>query len=320
MKRRLLSLVACMILLVCVCTACGGNEATPTKAPTLSPTQVSTQAPTQVPTLAPTQIPTQIPSQAPTEEPVLPLPEGQKGKPFQSGLEGVKVLYDMNYDDGNFDQYDVKQKSDYVHIVDGKIMMPTDASGSFKKVWCAYAPDITCYTTDAEQYEMQVEFSSLYPINAEGKLVEKDHEALLVGCFVANYRSTIPDRKNPDKMPDGFWVAFTSQNYAVIHPGSPCWPNGEAQVSLPATFETMRKLIVVITDENRIYYYVELDDGTQKLFLEADLSGETIICKDGSGNTVWTGENEVDTYAGSHFKFFAHEARVTMDNLKISQY
>ena len=312
MKKRLLSLIVCMILAVSVLSACGGSKPEPTKAPT--------QAPTQVPTVSPTQVPTQTPTQAPTEAPAPSLPAGQKGKPFQAGLEGVEVLYDMNYDDGNFNQYDVRQKSDYVRIVDGQIKMPTDMSGNFKKVWCAYAPDVPCYTTDAEQYEMQVEFSSLYPINAEGKLVEKDHEALLVGCFVANYRSTIPDRKNPDKMPDGFWVAFTSQNYAVIHPGSPCWPNGEAQVSLPATFATMRKLIVVITDDNHIYYYVELDDGTQKLFLEADLSGANIICKDGSGNTVWTGENELDTYAGSHFKFFAHEARVTMDNLKISQY
>jgi len=61
----------CLLLLLALLTACGGNSPAPTAAPTSAPTSAPAPTPTAVPaeTPAPTEAPTSAPTEAPAETP-----------------------------------------------------------------------------------------------------------------------------------------------------------------------------------------------------------------------------------------------------------
>ena len=88
---------------------------------------------------------------------------------------------------------------------------------------------------------------------------------------------------------------------------------------MPADFSEMRELIVIVTNENRIYYYITTDGGPQ-LFLQVEITSDQIVCKDAAGTEIWSGQNLINTTDGSHFKFFAHMGTRRLDNVGLKAY
>ncbi len=86
-KQVVMGAVAILAMIMLVAAACGGDDDTPTPAPTAAPTPAPTAAPTPAPTAAPTPAPTAAPTPAPTAAPT-PAPTPPPTPPPTGGLRG----------------------------------------------------------------------------------------------------------------------------------------------------------------------------------------------------------------------------------------
>ncbi len=309
--KRGLCLYICVLLTLAALVGC--SSADPKPAETAAPgstagsgSETSIQPGTETPGTG-----TQPPPTA-TETGHPPLTAEQKGKPLPDDMDGVEILFSDDFESGKWDNGGAAiARDDKVRVIDGVLNMPVDENGAFINAWTTYGPDVFCYTTDAEQYELHVDLQARFREDDQDKT---RWYATVVGCFVEDFVGKIPDHGE-----DGFWVAFTENNTATIHPGTECWPGGAAQVTMPADFSEMRELIVIVTNENRIYYYITTDGGPQ-LFLQVEITSDQIVCKDAAGTEIWSGQNLINTTDGSHFKFFAHMGTTRLDNVVIKAY
>ena len=93
MKKRFLKLLAVVLCLCLVLTACGKDEPKKEDKPTTTPTETVTTAPTEAATEAPTEEPTETPTEEPTEAPVdetdvTPIEEPVDVEPTEAPVEG----------------------------------------------------------------------------------------------------------------------------------------------------------------------------------------------------------------------------------------
>ena len=142
-----------------------------------------------------------------------------------------------------------------------------------------------------------------------------------MGAFISDCTGAKPYYTNANETADGFWVTFTNETQVNVYFGGINWPNPLVTISVPEGFDTAKRLYV-ITNQNGVYYWMETAAGEQILLVSAIFTEDdsTVTVYDGSGQSVWSGANEIDRSVGGFFRAFNHFCQTQIDNLLLKAY
>lgn len=311
----LTALLAALLL----AAGCGGNDASPSDtAPTASPKSTASGATAIAATSAPSETTPEAATPAATAESPekQSLTADQLGKPFPEDLEGVELLLSQDYETDDFAIEKVTEQGENITVSNGKMNLCLDADGNYIDSWAGWGLDFPCFLEDYEQYELSFELQSFKP--AEGKSA---WDAFFMGAFISDCTGAKPYYTNANETADGFWVTFTNETQVNVCFGGINWPNPLVTISVPEGFDTAKRLYV-ITNQNGVYYWMETAAGEQILLVSAIFTEDdsTVTVYDGSGQSVWSGANEIDRSVGGFFRAFNHFCPTQIDNLLLKAY
>lgn len=294
-------------------TGCGESEPSSSdRTPTASPQSTAADNTAIIATPAPS---TATPEAEATDPEKQTLSDEQLGKPFPADLEGVELLFSQDYEtDLAFE--DITEQGENINIVNGKLGLCLDPDGNYIDSWAGWGLDVLCLLDDYEQYELSFELQSFKP--AEGKSA---WDSFFMGAFISDCAAAKPYYTNANEIADGFWVTFTNETEAHVYFGGINWPNPLVSVSIPEGFDTAKRLYV-ITNQNGVSYWMDTAAGEQILLVSAVFSenDSTVTIYDGSGQSVWSGANEIDRSVGGFLRAFNHFCPTQIDNLLLKAY
>ena len=305
----LTALLAALLL----AAGCGGNDAPPSETdPTTSPKSTASGATASAATSSSSETPTATAESAEKQS----LRADQLGKPFPEDLEGVELLLSQDYETDDFAIEEVTEQGENITVSNGKMNLCLDADGNYIDSWAGWGLDVLCLLDDYEQYELSFELQSFKP--AEGKSA---WDSFFMGAFISDCAAAKPYYTNANEIADGFWVTFTNETEAHVYFGGINWPNPLVSVSIPEGFDTAKRLYV-ITNQNGVSYWMDTAAGEQILLVSAVFSenDSTVTIYDGSGQSVWSGANEIDRSVGGFFRAFNHFCPTQIDNLLLKAY
>lgn len=293
---------------------CGGNDAPPSATdPTASPKSTPSGATASAATSTPSETTPTTTAQSAEKQ---SLTADQLGQPFSEDLEGIELLLSQDYETDDFAIEEITEQGENITVSNGKMNLCLDANGNYINSWVGWGLDLPCFLEEYEQYELSFELQSFKP--AEGR---STWDAFFMGAFISDHTGAKPYYTNANETADGFWVTFTNETQINVYFGGINWPNPLVTISVPEGFDTAKRLYV-ITNQNGVYYWMETAAREQILLVSAVFTenDRTVTVYDGSGQSVWSGENEIDRSVGAFFRAFNHFCPTQIDNLLLKAY
>lgn len=299
MKKQIyISLLA--VLLFIVATGCNNKQSTSesTAKATLSVTSDITAGTTSAAT-----------AELATPTPLPKLTEDQLGRPFESDLDGVELLFSNNYENDN-ELEEILQQGENIIIYEGKLSFDFDKEGSYVDSWAGWTIDIMCTPEDAQQYELSFDLQSF---KSEGK---SPWDAFIMGSFLTD-SGGMPYYSGMEA--DGFLVTLTNEANVNVYFGGQ-WPSPILTINIPEGFDTVKR-VYIVTNESGVYYWMDTSAGEKVLMVCALFTEDDTITTiyNGAGESLWTGKNVISREFG-YFRAFNHFVQTQIDNVTLKAY